>query len=213
MCLPILNLMLRLARPPLAALLSGGHAGTGEAPGRLPRQAKGRLLAFLCFASGITLLTDLLGSDDPRQHRELGIVLAVLALVLSVGFWLIPWRRLPHSASLVFLPVAFGLLALGNYADPNPYTYGLPFVTVYLWIGASHPRWTSVASLPIALAAFIGPLLTMPDAAGSWIGTTVFTLGLCVTFGEALAWIIQRHALDSQVQDEGQTLPEGAVIV
>jgi diguanylate cyclase (GGDEF)-like protein/PAS domain S-box-containing protein len=105
-----------------------------------------------------------------------------------------PWRRLHHNASLVFLPVAFVLLALGNYADPNPYTYGLPFVTVYLWIGASHPRWTSVLSIPIAVPAFVIPLLMMPDAAESWIGTTVFTLGLCVAFGEALAWIIQRLA-------------------
>jgi hypothetical protein len=30
---------------------------------------------------------------------------------------------------------------------------------------------------------------------------------------QLLAWIIQRQALDGQVQDEGQALPEGAVII
>jgi hypothetical protein len=30
---------------------------------------------------------------------------------------------------------------------------------------------------------------------------------------QLLAWIIQRQALDGQVQDEGQALPEGVVII
>ena len=172
----------------------GRFLGNRDEPGRLPRRAKGRLLAFLTFASGITLLTDVIPSDTPGLHRTLAVQLVVIALALSVVFWVLPWRRLPHGASLVFVPVAFGLVALGNYADPNPYTYGLPYVTVFLWIGTSHPRWTSVASLPISLPAFILPLLTMPSAAGTWVGSTVFTLGLCVAFGEALAWLIQRLA-------------------
>jgi diguanylate cyclase (GGDEF)-like protein/PAS domain S-box-containing protein len=168
--------------------------GTVDESGRLPRRAKGRLLAFLTFASAITLLTDVVPTEIPGLHRTLALQLVAIALALSIGFWVLPWRRLPHNASLVFLPIAFLLVALGNYADPNPFTYGLPYVTLYLWIGSSHPRWTSVASLPIALPAFILPLMTLPSAADSWIGTTVFTLGLCVAFGEALAWLIQRLA-------------------
>jgi hypothetical protein len=39
----------------------------------------------------------------------------------------------------------------------------MPFLIIYLWIGAAHRRWTSVATLPLAGAAFVVPLLLTGD--------------------------------------------------
>jgi diguanylate cyclase (GGDEF)-like protein/PAS domain S-box-containing protein len=194
--MPILNGMfprwLLSTRVPAAfAALMGTGRDHSDAPGQLPRQAKGNLMAFLTVASGFVMLGDVLPADSGHVHRDLALWLGALIISIGVVFWLIPWRRLPPYASLATLPLAFVLLAVSNYADPNPYTYGIPFLVVYLWLGAAHRRWTSVATLPVAAIAFAAPLVNTPDAADSWIGSTVCTLGLCAVLGESLAWAMQ----------------------
>jgi diguanylate cyclase (GGDEF)-like protein/PAS domain S-box-containing protein len=167
-------------------------ANRADTPGTLPRRAVGRLLSFLTLVTGVTLVADALPGGEDGLNRELILALAATALLLAVLFWFIPWQKLPRSTSLLVLPIGLALIALGCIVDPNPYTYGLPFLTVYLWIGASHPRWTSVRVLPMATVAYVVPLLNNPIAASALTGSAAFTLGLCVAFGESLAWVMQR---------------------
>jgi diguanylate cyclase (GGDEF)-like protein/PAS domain S-box-containing protein len=189
---PILRMMrqARLGRLAFSKLAYG--ASRADTRGTLPRKAVGRLLSFLTLATGVTLIADALPGNDDGANRELTLMLAVTGLLLAALFWVIPWQRLPRSASLLVLPIGFALIAFGGVVDPNPYTYGLPFLTVYLWIGASHPRWTSVRVLPLAAVAYVVPLINDPAAASTLTGSAAFTLGLCVAFGESLAWVMQR---------------------
>jgi hypothetical protein len=93
----------------------------------------GRLLSVLTLATGVTLIADALPGNDDGANRELTRMLAVTGLLLAVLFWVIPWQRLPRSASRLALPIGFTLIAFGGVIDPNPYTYGLPFLTMYLY--------------------------------------------------------------------------------
>jgi diguanylate cyclase (GGDEF)-like protein/PAS domain S-box-containing protein len=165
--------------------------GTGDADttGGLPRRTAGRLMAVLTLAGGLSVIAEHLPVDIEHFVTNLSLDLGAFALLLGVLMWFVPWQRLPRRTSLLGLPLAFGMIALGNVADPNPYTYGLPFVMMFLWIGASHPRTTSIWVLPLAAWAYVGPVL---GAADSMVGSSVFTLGLCVAFGESLAWVMQQ---------------------
>jgi diguanylate cyclase (GGDEF)-like protein/PAS domain S-box-containing protein len=166
--------------------------GTPDITGGLPRRTAGRLMSVLTLAGGFAVIAEHLPVDVEHFITNPSLDLGAFALLLGVLLWFVPWQRMPRWTSLLGLPLAFGMIALGNIADPNPYTYGLPFLMMFLWIGASHPRTTSIWVLPMAALAYVGPVLHSPDAASSLVGSAVFTLGLCVAFGESLAWVMQR---------------------
>jgi hypothetical protein len=165
----------------------------------LPRTSGGRLLAVLFAVSGLIALADVLPPDPAAADAGLTLALATLALLLAPVLWFLPWARWPRPASLGILPVAFLLIGFGGIADPNPYTYGLPFITTFLWIGATHRRGTSPGVLPLATVAYVAPLWLSPTPVEGLLGSTVSTLVLGVVLAEVLAWVMLRL---SQVQAE-----------
>jgi signal transduction histidine kinase len=153
-----------------------------------------RLAAFLFVGSGLLLLINvpLPGPEDLNRVGEL--VVGLVAVGIGVACWRIHWERYDLRWQLILVPPALLLIALGNsFGGSNPpYAYGVFFVVVFVWIGLSFPRWTSLAVAPLATIAYIVPILYLPGNVGYGVSTVAITIPICVLVGETLAWGLAR---------------------
>ncbi|HXJ63725.1 MAG TPA: ATP-binding protein [Actinomycetota bacterium] len=153
-----------------------------------------RLAAFLFLGSGILLLINvpLPGPSDVNRAGEL--VVGASAIVVGAVVWRIHWERHDLRWQLLLIAPALALIALGNYFGGSnpPYAYGVFFVVVFMWIGLTFPRWTSVFVSPAALVAYIIPILYLPGNVGYGISTAAITIPVCILVAETLAWSLTR---------------------
>jgi hypothetical protein len=122
-----------------------------------------------------------------------GAVLLVAALAtLTGGFaYLTPWDRLGKRATLVLLPVSFVLIGLGNYfGSARSYSYSVFFIVAFVWLGITHPRWTSIWFAPIAVVAYVTPILLKSDDTAADASAATLTIPVCLLVAEILAWIV-----------------------
>ncbi|NHC45717.1 putative bifunctional diguanylate cyclase/phosphodiesterase [Motilibacter aurantiacus] len=129
---------------------------------RDPRVAAARGAAVFgavgAVATGLAAATMLHGPS-----RSYTFALAGLVTVLTVLIWKLPWDRWPHRYLLVIVPVASALIGFGNWASPNPYDASIFFLVLTLWVGATQRRGTTVAVLPVLVAAYWLPLYDVAD--------------------------------------------------
>jgi signal transduction histidine kinase len=156
------------------------------------RRLLGRLAGVLFLGSGVlTLVTLPIAPAD--QSRTATFVIAFAALGIGVFAWLAPWERWHPRASLIVVPPAFALIALGNfYGGADTHTYGVFFVVAFVWIGIAHGRGASLAMAPLAVAAYVTPIYFLPGDIGAGISSAAMTIPLCVLVGESLAWGAER---------------------
>jgi len=106
-----------------------------------------------------------------------------------VAIWLAPWDRWPRRAGLVIIPPAFALIALRNtFGGSDSHTYSLFFVVAFVWLGLAQPPRSSLLMAPLAAAAYILPLLTLPGDLEAGLASAAITIGVCVLVGEGIAW-------------------------
>ncbi len=154
----------------------------------------GRLSAQLYLLSGgMLLLAVLLLPAPPQSDRAALVGVAVLALVAGCIIRALPWHRWPARASLLLLVPTFVLIGLNNAVEGvDGYRYAPFFFITFAWIGLTQRRWTSVAVVPLAAAAYLIPLA----ASGQWSSLTVtsalYVLPACVLLGEAVAWVSEQ---------------------
>jgi signal transduction histidine kinase len=174
----------------MAAMLDSLFSSDGEGRARVTA----RLAALLFLGSGILLLVNvpLPGPKDLNRAGELIVGLAAVAIGAVV--WRFPWERHHLLVQLLLVPPALTLIALGNYFGGSnpPYAYGVFFVVVFMWIGLSFPRWTSVFVSPAALVAYIVPILYLPGDVGFGVTTAAITIPISVLVAETLAWGLSR---------------------
>lgn len=90
------------------------------------------------------------------------------------------------------VPAALLLIAAANIAGGvDPFSYGVAFTLVFVWLGLSQPRWTSMRFAVPATIAYIVPLVVHDRPAGD-LATAVFVLPVCIGLGEGCGWIAQR---------------------
>ena len=160
-----------------------------------PRRAKtlGRLAAVLFLGSGIVAVVTIPLPGPSDFDRVATLVVGVVALLVGAFAWEAPWDRWPRWASLCLVPVALALIAAGNVAGGSePYTFGVFFVVVFMWIGIAHPRWTSAWMALPAVIAYVVPILILRGGDASAISTAAVTIPICVLVGESLAWGMHR---------------------
>ncbi len=162
-----------------------------EGPGRR-RRLHGRLAAMFFAGSGVLGLVTL-----PLPAPGLNVIataaVSAVALALGIAIWLAPWETWPSRASLVIVPPAFALIALGNaFGGSNLHAYGVFFVVAFVWIGMAHPPRTSVIMAPLAAAAYILPLFSLPGNVGAGLSSAAITIPICVLVGEGIAWGVGR---------------------
>jgi diguanylate cyclase (GGDEF)-like protein len=156
-------------------------------------------------AGAIGLITDLLpgiGNGDKLLD----------ALVLALGLAaLTPLStRLAGYRSLVLPLVGMAAIAVNNTQGTLPApTLGIWFVLIFLWIGSWHPRGTSLAMTPFAVAAYLLPYLAGAPRTDGSVGSVVLIIPVAVLAGEVIATNAQRtrelardqqHAVDALAQ-------------
>jgi signal transduction histidine kinase len=192
------GVLTKAGRPPLDAGLSDPAGGSSMPPSagtssldqdRSRRRALlGRLAAVFYVGSATLVLLTLPLPAPGAQRAALGLV-CVAALAVGVAIWLAPWDRWPRRAGLVIIPPAFALIALRNtFGGSDPHTYSLFFVVAFVWLGLAQPPRSSLLMAPLAAAAYILPLLTLPGDLEAGLASAAITIGVCVLVGEAIAW-------------------------
>jgi diguanylate cyclase (GGDEF)-like protein len=177
----------------------------------LTQRVIGRMAAILFFGSGIAAI---LLPSPASTNRIVQVATGLLAVMIGVFAWYAPWERWPLKATLALVPFALALLGssvlLGNY---NRSTYALYYLIVFVWIGVSHRRGTSLAFAPLAAAVYVFPLMATGRATDALTSVwEVIVLGMLV--GEGLSWMSARlrraEALDSSRMWEMQSLLQAA---
>ena len=160
-----------------------------------------RLAGALFITGSLVLLTVLLVPDNGWSAAG---VLAVVASGVTVGVitLVLPWHRWSRSTTLVLVPIALGLITLGNVLQDDPWVYAAYYVVVFAWIGIAHPQRTSLKMMPLALASYLAPGLWihLPSEA---VQSTLVVMPVCLAVGEGLAWIAGR-ARQAEQADAGR---------
>jgi signal transduction histidine kinase len=176
--------------PGLSAGRSGDVSPDDEPPDR--RRLYGRLAALFFAGAGVVGLVTLPLPAPGLNPMATAAVYAV-ALALGVAIWFAPWQRWPRRASLVIVPPAFALIAVGNtFGGQDVHTYGVFFVVAFVWIGMAHLPRTSAAMAPLAAAAYVLPLFFLPGSVGAGLASAAITIPVCVLVGEAIGWGVGR---------------------
>jgi len=148
-----------------------------------------RLAAFLFLGSGVLLLINVPLPGPADLNRVGEAVVGAAAVVTGAVVWRIHWERYDLRWQLVLIPLALALIALGNsFGGSNPpYAYGVFFVVVFMWIGLTFARWTSVFVSPLAVIAYVVPILYLPGNVGYGVSTAAITIPICILVAETLA--------------------------
>jgi len=173
--------------------------------GSLSRVVSGRVasLAFV-LASLLVMVSELV---VPGMYSRLAVaVIGTSALIVGAASWWIPWNRLPRSTVLWMVPA--GLLAVDVgfvFGDRNGFNFSVTFVLVFVLIGLTQPRWTSVKMVPVLVIAYVVPLLAIGGNLGSTgLGSALYAVPVCVALGELIAWGMCRLAEANDEIAEGE---------
>jgi diguanylate cyclase (GGDEF)-like protein len=151
----------------------------------------GRLAAILLMASGVLSAAVLPLPQLPGINRGAVLLVAALATLTGGFAYLTPWDRMGKRSTLVMLPLSFVLIGLGNYfGSARSYSYSVYFIVAFVWLGITHPRWTSVWFAPLAAVAYVTPILLKSDETAADASAATLTVPVCILVAEILAWIV-----------------------
>ena len=159
----------------------------------LEARSVARVGAALLGLSGVLSLLDL-ASRPPEAPwgAEVVFVDAVLAMVLSVPTWLLPWSRWRREALLVVALPVLAFIGLGTAADPNATASGVYWLLAAMWIGLAQRRGTMLKMAPVFVAAYLLPLrITGVHSPAALQAMPVVVLG-SVLVGETLSYVVAR---------------------
>jgi signal transduction histidine kinase len=88
----------------------------------------------------------------------------------------------------------------GSSGGSDYHTYGVFFVVVFVWIGVSQPRGTSLLAAAAAAVAYVLPLFVLPGGLASGLGSAALTIAVCMVVGQSVAWGVRR------IRDEEEEL-------
>ena len=178
---------------------------TKEADGSLNRVVSGRVASIaLIVVSALVLAAELV---DPGSYSRASVLLVGgLTLVVGVASWWIPWARLPRRTVLWMVPFALVSVDLGYvYADRNGFNYAVTFVIIFVLVGLTQRRWTSVTMAPLLAVAYVVPLLVEPSRLSTvGLGSALFVVPVCILLGETAAWGMSRLAAATDEIAEGE---------
>jgi PAS domain S-box-containing protein len=155
---------------------------------RSQRESQARQGGWFFLAAGfLTILNNYVpGSEHLDKAFMLGLGLGIIGMGLVV--FMLPWARWPRRTELAMPAISFALIALANnVGGVSPYTYGVFFVFVFVWIGMAQPPGTSLWMAPIAAIAYILPgVLGSVETPGA-VSSVPVAIPICVVVGETIA--------------------------
>lgn len=147
------------------------------------RSAAGRqaALAFALFGAFA-----LVGA--PVSWTPLVPMLAVAGvdLLLAVIIWRLPWHRWPPRATLALVPIALLVVAYGEWHIDTGTGVVAFLALLFAWIGLHHRPGVALATGPVAIVAFVGPLVATSSSAALVISGVGAVLTLALV-GELIA--------------------------
>ncbi|MBI3256585.1 MAG: GGDEF domain-containing protein [Actinobacteria bacterium] len=155
----------------------------------ITKKFAGRLAGFLYLSTTLMILVILVGPLE--LDLDTSRLALVLASTLAAGLFGVfaPWDRWHTSASLGLAIYALLLLAFSPGIIKLDPVVGFSFyVVVYVWIGVSYPRYTSLLFTPLMVGSMIAAVELYGgvfDANRMMIAIT--TLGVGVFVGEGLS--------------------------
>ena len=173
--------------------------------GSLSRVVSGRVasLAFI-LASLLVMVSELV---VPGLYSRTAVaVIGTSALVVGAASWWIPWDRLPRSTVLWMVPAGLMAIDIGFvFGDRNGFNFSVTFVLVFVLVGLTQPRWTSLRMLPVLVVAYVVPLVAIGGRLGSTgLGSALYVVPVCVALGELIAWGMSRLAEANDEIAEGE---------
>lgn len=149
--------------------------------------ASGQAAVLFVAAGGLGFLNNLVpeGSGDGGTQ---GVNILTIACGLTVG--LLPWSRWSTRATIVLVPVAFGLIVAAQWFDPTGVgpLYALWFGVVFAWVGSWHPARTSLLLAPIGAVAYVIPFLpSSPSASPDSLASVAIAIPFGILLGEVIA--------------------------
>ena len=158
----------------------------------------GRMGGLLFLAAGLVSIAQSALPRVPRFNAGVHAGLGAIAIAIGIVCWFLPWQRWSRSRTLWLGPL--GLIVLGvtaGFGGFNVFTYGCYFVVVFVWIGVTQPRHTSLWFLPLAGATYLIPIWYRQRE--TYALTSVFeVLAMCALVGESLNWVSQHlHRAES----------------
>jgi len=113
------------------------------------------------------------------------------AVLVALACYVIPWERLPRGALFGIVVAAMLLKGVGAYSqgpvEPQPVHY----LILYMWIGIALPGWGWIATTPLFLLSYIGPVLAL-DAPLALLAELAITFPACLFVGGSAAWLSGR---------------------
>lgn len=155
----------------------------------ISQRAVGRMGGLLFIAAGLVSVVQSVLPKAPQFNTDVHATLGTAAVAMGIVCWRLPWQRWPRSRALWLVPI--GLIILGataGFGGFNTFSYGCYFVVVFVWIGVTQPRRTSLWFLPLAGATYLIPIWFRQRDAQALI--SVFeVLTMCAIVGESLGWV------------------------
>lgn len=160
-----------------------------------PARTAANQAAWLLAATGaLTLANNYLPGHEHLNIPALTAV-AIVALALSLTTRLTPWERLPARATLALPLIAFTLITVANYlGGVSAYSYGVYFIVVFAWVGLNHTPGTSSALAPLAVIAYVLPILLAPGHSMVAVWSVTVPIPVGVFLGETIARVMKQLA-------------------
>ncbi len=149
-------------------------------------RAAGMLITVLSLI-GLALTPVL---TEPR-HRSASFLMTSSAVAIGLFAWRAPWDRWPPIATIVLPISSLGFTAGGIAIGHRPESFALFFVVIFAWIGIAYPPGASCWVGPLALLAYVLPVLARGDGMKVAI-LAVYYVPAAVLTGEVLAWLAER---------------------
>src|SRR5688572_1513106 len=180
----------------------GRPAASDRPPGALSPRFVGRLAAVFFLVAGAAAGISAVLPLPQGQHPPSVAIVSLAAVLAGIAAWRAPWQHwAPAVMRWTLAPCALVLMAAANhFGEFDPYTYGVAFALLFVWVGLSQPRWMSVVFAAPAAAAYTLPLLLAGRPAAE-LFTVAVVVPMYVSLGEACAWVAARlRAAEDEVR-------------
>jgi diguanylate cyclase (GGDEF)-like protein/PAS domain S-box-containing protein len=148
--------------------------------------------ALVCHLVGsVTTAATALSSVWTPVQRGLLLGVALLALASGIGILFLPWQRWPREALLSLLPLALVMVAVVNYAHPEPYTASIFVFVIAVWLGVTQRPFIPLALCPLLALDFWLPLRLADHAPPLDVAVPLVVVAAAAV-GETVAWLIRR---------------------
>jgi diguanylate cyclase (GGDEF)-like protein len=144
-------------------------------------------LLFIATAC-IGFVSDLVpGLVDHGLHEALFLDCGTLVVGIAIVL-LQHWRTLALAAPLLLPTLAMADVATNNSLGFLPLaTYGTWFVLIFVWVGIWYPPWMIAALTPVAVVAYLAPLIAGPPASGDTVNSVALVIPAAILAGETVA--------------------------